>query len=133
MESGQGIHSVNIPGTFKPVANKSNDYLIARQAQKDRKTFSGVSGSAQQDAACQEAMGAIQDRSRERLGTSDAGIIAARERLLHAAIALRDHGTTPPDLMRLAQPALAVMPLQARVLEQLSDGRLGGAGASASV
>jgi phthalate 4,5-dioxygenase len=98
MESGQGIHSVNIPGTFKPVANKSNDYMIDRKAQKERRTFSGVIGIAQQDAACQESMGAIQDRSRERLGTSDAGIIAARERLLQAAIALRDHGTTPPAL-----------------------------------
>ena len=98
MESGSGIHSVNIPGTFKPVANKSNDYLIDRRAQKERRSFSGIAGIAQQDAAAQESMGAIQDRSRERLGTSDAGIIAARERLLRAALALRDTGAPPPAL-----------------------------------
>jgi phenylpropionate dioxygenase-like ring-hydroxylating dioxygenase large terminal subunit len=96
MEHGSGIHSVNIPGTFRPVANKSNDYLIDRRAQKERKTFSGVLGIAQQDAAVQESMGPIQDRTRERLGTSDVGIIAARDRLLRAAVALRDHGEAPP-------------------------------------
>jgi phenylpropionate dioxygenase-like ring-hydroxylating dioxygenase large terminal subunit len=98
MEGGSGIHSVNIPGTYRPRANKSNDYLIDRAAQKARKTFSGVLGIAAQDAACQESMGPIQDRTRERLGTSDAGIIAARRRLLDAAIALRDRGVAPPAL-----------------------------------
>ena len=98
MESGSGIHSVNIPGTFRPVANKSNDYQIDRQAQRDRKTFSGVLGIAQQDAACQESMGAIQDRSKERLGSSDVGIIAARQRLLFAAIALDAEDIDPPGV-----------------------------------
>ena len=98
MESGSGIHSVNIPGTFRPVANKRNDYLIDRDAQKARRTFSGVIGIAQQDAACQESMGPIQDRTRERLGTSDVGIIAARERLLRAATALAEHNEAPPAL-----------------------------------
>lgn len=98
MEHGGGIHSVNVPGTFKPIANKSNDYLIDRRAQKERRSFSGVLGIAAQDAACQESMGAIQDRTRERLGTSDAGIIAARHRLINAAIALREEGLAPPGL-----------------------------------
>jgi hypothetical protein len=105
MEHGSGIHSVNIPGTFRPVANKSNDYLIDRAAQKARTTFSGVIGIAQQDAACQESMGPIQDRSRERLGTSDVGIIAARDRLLRAAVALRDHGDEPPAVSPADQHA----------------------------
>ena len=98
MEHGSGIHSVNIPGTFRPVANKGNDYLIDRRAQRERRTFSGVIGIAQQDAAVQESMGPIQDRTRERLGTSDVGVIAARERLLRAAVALRDAGEAPPAL-----------------------------------
>jgi hypothetical protein len=55
-------------------------------------------GIAQQDAACQESMGPIQDRSRERLGTSDVGIIAARDRLLRAALALRERGEAPPGV-----------------------------------
>jgi phthalate 4,5-dioxygenase oxygenase subunit len=103
MEHGGGIHGVNIPGTFRPVANKSNDYLIDRAAQQDRRSFSGVIGIAAQDAACQESMGPIQDRTRERLGTSDAGIIAARHRLLNAAIALREEGIAPPALQAAEQ------------------------------
>jgi phenylpropionate dioxygenase-like ring-hydroxylating dioxygenase large terminal subunit len=116
MEHGSGIHSVNIPGTFRPVANKSNDYLIDRQAQKARTTFSGVIGIAQQDAACQESMGPIQDRTRERLGTSDVGIIAARDRLLRAALALRDRNEAPPALMPEDQHARSASVLLDRTI-----------------
>lgn len=98
LSNGGGNISQNIPGTFIPRANKDNDYLIDRQAQKDKKTFSGVMGIAIQDQAAQESMGPIQDRTRERLGTSDAGIIAARQRLLGAAFGLRERGETPPAL-----------------------------------
>jgi nitrite reductase/ring-hydroxylating ferredoxin subunit len=85
MRAGEGIHVEYIPGTFRPVANKSNDYLIDREAQRNKKTFSGVMGIAMQDASLQESMKPIVDRSKERLGTSDAAIIMARRRLLAAA------------------------------------------------
>ncbi len=51
-----------------------------------------------QDASLQESMGAIQDRTKERLGTSDSGIIMARQRLLRAAKALAEDGAAPPGL-----------------------------------
>src|SRR5947209_8004478 len=51
---GRGVHVPLVPGTFLPVANRRNDYLIDRQAQKERKTFSGVRGVGNQDAAIQE-------------------------------------------------------------------------------
>ena len=82
MRAGQGIHVKYIPGTFMPLANRSNDWLIDRQAQKDKKSFSGVEGFSIQDASLQESMGRIVDRTTERLGTSDAAIIAARRTLL---------------------------------------------------
>jgi nitrite reductase/ring-hydroxylating ferredoxin subunit len=97
MRSGSGIHCVYKPGTYEPVANASNDYLIDRDAQRARKSFSGVAGIAMQDASLQESMGPIQDRTKERLGTSDSGIIMARQRLLRAAKALAD-GTPPPGI-----------------------------------
>jgi phenylpropionate dioxygenase-like ring-hydroxylating dioxygenase large terminal subunit len=100
---GGGIHSTNIPGTFVPVANKSNDYLIDRVAQKERRTFSGVMGIAEQDAAIQESMGPIQDRTRERLGTSDTAIIRTRALLARCARELRERGTAPPALDPAAQ------------------------------
>ncbi|HVB05119.1 MAG TPA: aromatic ring-hydroxylating dioxygenase subunit alpha [Acidimicrobiales bacterium] len=96
MESGAGIHAELIPGTFRPVANATNDYLIDRKAQLARRSFSGVGGFGTQDQAIQETMGAIQPRDEEHLGTSDIGIMMARRRLHEAALALRDHGTEPP-------------------------------------
>ena len=68
--------------TYKPLANAANDYLIDREAQRQKLTFSGVHGIAAQDFSLQESMGRVADRTRERLGTSDAGIILARRRLL---------------------------------------------------
>ena len=81
MRRGGGIHVELIPGTFRPVINKTNDYLIDREAQKAAMTYSGVRGIAMQDASVQESMGPIQDRSQENLVSTDNGIIMARLRL----------------------------------------------------
>ncbi len=102
MEAGKGIHSLLIPGTFRPVANIDNDYLIDRVAQKERRTFCGVMGVAEQDAAVQESMGAISDRSRENLVGTDNGIIMTRQRLLRAASAV-EAGLPPPGIDAAAQ------------------------------
>ena len=73
-----------IPGTFRPVVNKDNDYLIDRAAQKAGETYCGVDGIAMQDAAIQESMGPIQDRTKENLVSTDNGVIMARIRLRKA-------------------------------------------------
>ena len=39
MEDGQGIHVKYVPGTFRPLANKDNDYLMDRAAQKAGRTY----------------------------------------------------------------------------------------------
>ncbi len=75
MKDGQGIHCKYMPGTFRPLANKDNDYLIDRAAQKAGKTYSGVAGFAMQDASLQESMGPICDRTKENLVSTDNGII----------------------------------------------------------
>ena len=49
-----------------------------------------------QDASLQESMGAVQDRTRENLVSTDNGIIMARQRLMKAARALQEKGTPPP-------------------------------------
>jgi hypothetical protein len=67
MRNGGGIHVQLIPGTFRPVINKDNDYMIDRVAQKEGRTYCGVSGIAMQDASIQESMGPIQDRSKRIL------------------------------------------------------------------
>src|SRR5438045_7442310 len=62
MKDGHGVHSRNIPGTYRPMENKDVDYLMDREAQKRGETFSGVRGIAQQDASLQESMGPIVHR-----------------------------------------------------------------------
>jgi phenylpropionate dioxygenase-like ring-hydroxylating dioxygenase large terminal subunit len=117
MEAGKGIHSLLTPGTFLPVANKRNDYLMDRQAQRDRKTFCGVMGVAEQDAAVQESMGPIEDRSKENLVGTDNGIIMTRKQLLRAVKAVQA-GSAPPGVDAVTQRVrafAAVMPRHAEL------------------
>ena len=87
MSNGGGIHVSLVPGSFRPTINKDNDYMMDRAAQKDNKTYCGVKTIAMQDAAIQESMGPIQDRSKENLTSTDNGVIMARIRLRKAALA----------------------------------------------
>jgi phthalate 4,5-dioxygenase len=97
LRNGEGIHVKYVPGTYIPLANKTNDYLIDRAAQKRGETFSGVWGIAMQDASLQESMGPIIDRTKENLVSTDNGIIMARHRLLRALKAM-EKGETPPGV-----------------------------------
>ena len=98
LEEGKGIHvKYEKPGSFRPAANMDNDYLIDRAAQKDRRSYSGVSGFSVQDVSLQESMGAIQDHSREHLVTTDKPIAMARRMLFNSALNLAQ-GIEPPAL-----------------------------------
>ena len=88
MRGGGGIHVQLVPGSFRPVVNKDNDYMMDRAAQRAGKTYCGVAGIAMQDAAIQESMGPVQDRSKENLVSTDNGVIMARIRLRNAALAV---------------------------------------------
>ena len=98
MREGKGIHVAYVPGSYRPAANKDNDYLMDRAAQKAGRYYSGVAGIAMQDASLQESMGPVVDRSKERLVSSDTGIIKARQKLRKAVEALRDEGVAPPGV-----------------------------------
>jgi phthalate 4,5-dioxygenase oxygenase subunit len=95
MKEGKGIHVQYVPGTFIPLANKGNDYLMDRSTQKSGHNYSGVEGIAMQDASLQESMGPIQDRTRENLCSTDNGIILMRRMLLKAGKDNRDGKTLP--------------------------------------
>lgn len=84
MKDGKGIHVKYVPGTFIPLANKANDYMMDRGTQKAGTNYSGVEGIAMQDASLQESMGPIQDRTRENLCSTDNGIIMMRRMLIKA-------------------------------------------------
>ena len=99
MQAGRGIHCEYEAGSnFRPKQNKDNDYLLDRQAQRDKRSFSGVFGISVQDASLQESMGAIQDHAIEKLLPTDRGIVMARRMLHAAAIALEQDGVDPPAL-----------------------------------
>ncbi len=95
MQDGKGIHVKYVPGTYIPLANKSNDYLMDRGTQKSGANYSGIDGIAMQDASLQESMGAVQDRSKENLCSTDNGILMTRRLLLKAAKDNRDGKSVP--------------------------------------
>jgi phenylpropionate dioxygenase-like ring-hydroxylating dioxygenase large terminal subunit len=97
VRAGRGIHVACIPGTYRPIQNKDNDYQVDRAAQKRGETYSGVKGFGMQDASIQESMGPIVDRSKENLVSTDNGIIMMRHRLLRALKAM-EKGETPPGI-----------------------------------
>jgi len=110
-QNGEAAHRKVVAGTTTPVERADNDYLIDREAQRTR-SFTGIAGIRAQDAMVTESAGAIVDRAREHLGTSDKAVIAFRGRLLAAARQL-EHGIEPqtpydPDCYRVrAHSALA--------------------------
>ncbi len=124
MRDGFGVHSKNSEGTYRPTANKDNDYLMDRDAQRRGETYSGVTGIAMQDASIQESMGPVVDRTKERLVPTDAGIIKARQKLRRAALALRDEGTPPPGIdpehQRIRSVAV-VLPADQAFLDGVQD------------
>jgi phthalate 4,5-dioxygenase len=99
MLAGTGIHATADP-KYRPLANKDNDYLQDRQAQRTT-SFSGIRGIGEQDMACQESMGRIYDRTKEHLGSSDTAIISMR-RLLLRLVRDFEQGVEPPAA---AQPS----------------------------
>ena len=125
--SGDAAHRKVLPGTTTPVERADNDYLIDREAQRMR-SFTGIAGIRAQDAMVTESAGAIVDRAREHLGTSDKAVIAFRKRLLTAARQL-ENGIEPqtpydPDCYRVrAHSGLA--PRDERDFNELEQMRRG--------
>jgi phthalate 4,5-dioxygenase oxygenase subunit len=105
-----------------PVANPENDYLIDREMQRTV-NFTGIWGINEQDRSLQEGgMGAIVDRSKEHLGTSDVATMSAR-RLLINMIKRLQQGIEPgivnqPELYHLR--AINVVSEEAEFTEILS-------------
>jgi phthalate 4,5-dioxygenase len=124
MKDGHGVHNEYVPGTYRPLQNKDNDYMMDRAAQARGETFSGVKGIAMQDATLQESMGPIVDRTKERLVSADSGIIKARRKLIQSALALRDEGTVPPGVdpaHQRVRSASTVLPKDRSFVEACSD------------
>jgi hypothetical protein len=85
-DGGFNVHA-EVDADYVPRRNLSNDYLIDRKVQKTD-TFTGIEGVSEQDAAIQDSMGPVQDRTREHLGPTDVGVVEFRKLLMGAARAL---------------------------------------------
>ncbi len=68
-------------------AKRENHFYQDKEWQRSE-SYTGIRGTREQDTAVVEGMGALLDRSKEHLGTSDTIIIAMRRRLLNLAKAL---------------------------------------------
>ena len=73
-----------------------NDYKVDRELQKTR-LWAGITNFVSQDLMVTESAGAIWDRSREHLGTTDRSLIKMRQILLSAAKNLAK-GIEPPAI-----------------------------------
>jgi phthalate 4,5-dioxygenase len=135
MEEGQGVHCEYVPGTYRPLQNKDNDYMMDRDAQKRGEMFSGIKGIAMQDASLQESMGPIVDRTKENLVSTDNGIIMARQKLRKAVVALRDKGVTPPGVdpaHHRVRSASVVLPKDEAFIDKTRDALVAVAGVGQS-
>lgn len=107
--SAEGDFAELVPGTYMPVGNRSNDYLIDREDQRTS-SYSGIRSAQLQDIAVQESQGRIVDRTQEYLGTTDTAIVRCRRRLLQSAAAL-ERGVEPevtrkPESYRVNAPTM---------------------------
>jgi len=98
-----------VPGTWRRIRNKDNDYLIDRQRQRTQ-NFTGLPGNRPEDAAMTESMGPIYDRTQEHLGTTDVAIIFWRRYMMRLARNL-ENGIEPailadPDNFRTLPPQI---------------------------
>jgi hypothetical protein len=82
-------------GNWRLRANASNDYL--RDFELERSTlYSGILSNPTQDAAMQESMGSIVNRTKEHLCALDAYFIRVRRQLARGAQRLKEDKTPPP-------------------------------------
>jgi phthalate 4,5-dioxygenase oxygenase subunit len=82
----------DVDAEFRPIKrHASNNYLQDRGMMEDGH-FTGIPGIPNQDIAMWESMGAIADRTQERLGASDIAIVQFRRLMLSALQAFEDDG-----------------------------------------
>jgi phthalate 4,5-dioxygenase len=99
IQSWTGVHTEVDPHTFVPLRNKDNDYVIDRDLQRSKRSYTGIRGIREEDLAVQESMGGICDRTTEHLGSADLAVIAMRRRMLEAIHALSDRGELPYEAL----------------------------------
>jgi len=106
------------------VHNMDDDFGLDRAVQR-AETFTGIPTIPLQDGGMTVSMGRIVDRTKERLGSTDAMIIQVRRRLLRAAKALAEEGEPPPGvdapLLYTVRSGQAVFPRDVNWVEAMRE------------
>ena len=85
-------------GRWRLIQNEQNDWMIDREVQRSRTSYTGLSTIHLQDQAVTELMGAITNHGFEHLTVSDRMVAVTRRRLLRAAREFMETGATPPGV-----------------------------------
>ncbi len=85
---GQQV-GIDLDETYRPLRNQGNMFWQDRAAMKAG-NFTGITGFPNQDIAMWVTMGAIADRSHDRLGASDLAIVEFRKQMLEAVRAFQN-------------------------------------------
>ena len=111
-------------GRWRLVCNRENDYMIDRDVQRTQ-SYTGVRAGHVQDQMITESMGPVEDRTRERLGSSDQMIIQTRKRILQALDAFLRDGTPPgatdPEVYDLVRSGTLMLPLDADWIQEVEN------------
>jgi phthalate 4,5-dioxygenase oxygenase subunit len=90
---GQRI-GVDLDPQYRPLRTIDNDFMQDRQAMKTG-SFTGITGFPNQDIAMWVTMGAIADRTADRLGASDLAVVEFRRQMVEA---VRDFAAGKPAI-----------------------------------
>ncbi len=88
---------IDLDPTYRKIDNAAVRYGQDRSAMK-LGSFTGIRGFPNQDIAMQESMGALADRSHEKLGASDLAIVEFRRVMVKALREFMANGKPPPAL-----------------------------------
>ena len=86
---GGGLHPEVAPGTYRRKRTRSGQFLLEGEDPRIN-PLGSIAGILEKALVMQESMGAIVDRADENLGPNDVAVFAAWDRLLKAAIDLRE-------------------------------------------
>ncbi|MBX9757165.1 MAG: Rieske 2Fe-2S domain-containing protein [Beijerinckiaceae bacterium] len=109
-----------IDAEYKPIMSMQNNFGIDREKQR-HETYSGIDGIQNQDAAVQESMGAIVNRTEEHLGHSDLAVVRFRRLLLKLARELADGGAIDAPAPAFNKRPLTVLLPREMDVSQMSN------------
>jgi nitrite reductase/ring-hydroxylating ferredoxin subunit len=99
--------------SYHPIFSLANDFGLDRERQR-KDNYTGIEGIQNQDAAIQESMGPIVDRTGEHLGRTDLAVVRFRRQMLRLARELtqgREPVAASQGRLYDVRPATVVLPI----------------------